>query len=184
MERFAERVSGRGRVCDLGCGPGQVARYLADCGVDGVFGVDLSPAMLDQARRLNPDLSFHVDDMRALSIEDGTLAGIAAFYSIIHIPREQIPAVLSEQFLRVLQPDGWLMMEFHLGDEVIHLEEWWGHEVDFAFYGLEEMVAWVEAAGFRVEEARVREPYADVEHPSQRGYLLAQKPVCDAGDSS
>ncbi|MBM3218880.1 MAG: hypothetical protein FJZ38_09390 [Candidatus Rokubacteria bacterium] len=35
LDRFAESVKGRGRVCDLGCGPGQIARYLAARGVDG-----------------------------------------------------------------------------------------------------------------------------------------------------
>src|SRR5436309_14505290 len=55
--RFAAAVGNRGKVCDMGCGPGQVARFLRDAGVQ-VFGVDLSPEMLAQARRLNPDLEF------------------------------------------------------------------------------------------------------------------------------
>src|SRR6478672_292842 len=74
LDRFAERVRGRGPVCDLGCGPGQVARYLHDRGVPAV-GVDLSPAMLEQARRLNPGLEFRQDDLRALGGEGGAWAG-------------------------------------------------------------------------------------------------------------
>ena len=60
LRRFAQRVKDRGEVCDMGCGPGQVARYLKDAGVQEVFGVDLSPRMLEQARKLNPDIGFRV----------------------------------------------------------------------------------------------------------------------------
>jgi 2-polyprenyl-3-methyl-5-hydroxy-6-metoxy-1,4-benzoquinol methylase len=45
LDGFAERVRAIGQVCDLGCGPGHVARYLRDRGVH-VFGLDLSPVML------------------------------------------------------------------------------------------------------------------------------------------
>ena len=50
LERFA-RDCPRGRVLDIGCGPGHVGRFLADRGLD-VTGIDLSPAMVDVARRL------------------------------------------------------------------------------------------------------------------------------------
>src|SRR5947207_6865007 len=81
LNRFASRVAGRGRACDLGCGPGQVARYLHTQGVD-VFGIDLSPAMVEQARLANLEIEFRQGDMRSLDLPDGSLAGIAAFYSI------------------------------------------------------------------------------------------------------
>jgi trans-aconitate methyltransferase len=57
LGRFAAEVAGHGEVCDMGCGPGHVARYLRDAGAK-VFGLDLSPRMLEEARRLNPDISF------------------------------------------------------------------------------------------------------------------------------
>src|SRR5579864_7622924 len=82
LERFAERTQKRGPVCDLGCGPAQIARYLHDHGVN-VFGLDLSTGMLAQARRLNPDLRFVQGSMLSLGIASNSLAGIAAFYSII-----------------------------------------------------------------------------------------------------
>ena len=41
LDRFADRVRGLGPACDLGCGPGQVARYLHERGV-AACGVDLS----------------------------------------------------------------------------------------------------------------------------------------------
>src|SRR5258707_10534643 len=89
LDRFAERVRGRGPVCDLGCGPAQIGRYLRDRGVDA-FGADLSSGMLAQAQRLNPDLQFVQTSMLALGLRSEKLAGVAAFYSIIHIPRTEV----------------------------------------------------------------------------------------------
>src|SRR6516165_8941440 len=88
LDRFAAEVEGLGPACDLGCGPGHVARYLHDRGVR-VTGLDLSPAMVEQARRLNPGIAFRQGNMLALDVEHGAWGGIIAFYSIIHVPRTQ-----------------------------------------------------------------------------------------------
>lgn len=176
LDRFAARLRGRGLVCDMGCGPGHVARYLADCGLD-VVGVDLSPGMVEQAAALNPDIEFRQGNMLALDEPDGQWAGIAAFYSIIHIPRDDVVAALAEM-RRVLRPGGLLLLAFHIGDEVLRVEEMWGESVaiDFWFFGAAEMAGYLEQAGFVVEETIEREPYApDVEHQSRRAYLLARK---------
>ena len=176
LDRFAARLRGRGVVCDMGCGPGQVGRYLAGRGLD-VVGVDLSPGMLAQAAALNPDISFRVGDMRALDEADGAWAGIAAFYTIIHIPPGEVVAALTEM-RRVLQPGGLLLLAFHIGDEVLRPEEMMGQPaaLDFWFYTPGQMSGWLEAAGYTVEEIIEREPYApEVEHQSRRAYVLARK---------
>src|SRR6266699_3609962 len=121
LNRFAAEIVGRGAVCDMGCGPGHVARYLRDAGATA-FGLDLSPQMLEQARQLNPDLSFLEGNMMALDLPDGRLAGIAAFYSIVNIPKESLTLVFREM-ARVLQPGGVLLLAFHAGDEVLHEDE-------------------------------------------------------------
>ncbi len=86
LDRFAASFRDVGPACDLGCGPGHVARYLHEQGVR-VCGIDLSPAMIERARRLTPAVEFRQGDMLALDAADESWAGIAAFYSIIHIPR-------------------------------------------------------------------------------------------------
>ncbi|HSD82826.1 MAG TPA: methyltransferase domain-containing protein, partial [Anaerolineae bacterium] len=53
LDRLAASVPLGGVICDLGCGPGQVARYLCDHGAQAI-GVDLSAHMIEQARQLNP----------------------------------------------------------------------------------------------------------------------------------
>lgn len=177
LDRFAAGTLGRGQVCDMGCGPGQVARYLHDAGAS-VFGLDLSPRMIDVARRLNPDISFREENMMALKLPDGALSGIAAFYAIVNIPEELLPSVFREMH-RVLQPGGLLLMAFHVGSEVVQKEELWGQAVsmDFFFFQPLSIRQKLEAVGFAIEEIIEREPYApEVEYQSRRAYICAQKP--------
>jgi SAM-dependent methyltransferase len=176
LDRFAERVRPIGPACDVGCGPGHVARYLQGRGVS-VLGVDLSPAMVEAARRLNPGIAFAQADMRSLGIADEALGGIVALYSIIHIPRPEVVASLAEM-RRVLRPGGMLLLSFHIGDEALHLDEWWGRRVsvDFFFFRPGEMTGFLKEAGFRVVEVVERDPYPGVEHPSRRAYLFAERP--------
>src|ERR1051325_10615698 len=95
LDRFADMVRGGGPVCDLGCGPGHVARYLGERGVN-VFGIDISERMIEQARRLNPQIKFQQGDMLALDFDDGAWEAVVAFYSIINIAREDVAAALGE----------------------------------------------------------------------------------------
>jgi SAM-dependent methyltransferase len=173
LDRLADHVQGIGPVCDMGCGPGHVARYLQGRGAN-VVGIDLSPTMVRRARNLNPGIEFKQGDMRSPEIEDGAWGGIAAFYSIIHIPRPEVVAVLGGM-KRALRAGGWLLLAFHIGDDVVHLDEWWGQHVsvDFNFFRTEEMTGFLRSAGFEVGEVIEREPYPEVEHPSRRAYIFA-----------
>ena len=175
LDRLADSVGKDGLVCDMGCGPGQVARYLHERGAQ-VCGIDLSSEMVARARRLNPGIDFQQGDMLGLDVKDETWAGIAAFYSIIHIPRGDVVRALRE-LRRGLRPGGRLLLTFHIGDETKHLEEWWGQQVcvDFLFFRPEEMAGYLRSAGFETEEVIEREPYPDVEHPSRRAYMFAHK---------
>src|SRR5262249_54712985 len=137
-----------------------------------------SAEMVAQAKRLNPDISFRQGDMLDLKVPKETWAGIAAFYSIIHIPRDKTVHALAE-LKRVLKPGGWLLLAFHIGDQTLHFDEWWERKVcvDFHFFQPAEMVSYLKAAGFIVDEFIEREPYPDVEHPSRRAYIFASKPA-------
>jgi SAM-dependent methyltransferase len=175
LDRFAASVRDIGPVCDMGCGPGHVARYLHEQGVH-VCGIDLSPAMVEQAGRLTPDVEFRQGNMMALDVADGAFAGIVAFYSIIHIPRYDMARAFAE-LRRVLQPGGVLLLAFHIGDETVHLDEWWGQKVclDFFFFRSDEVANYLSSAGFEVEEIIERDPYPDVEHQSRRAYVFARR---------
>lgn len=175
LDRFAAELEGRGEICDVGCGPGHVARYLHDRGA-AVFGLDLSPGMVAQARKLNPKIPFREGNMLALEIPEGTLAGIAAFYAIVNLPKESLVNVFREMH-RVLQSDGLLLLAFHIGDEVLREDELWGQKISMDFFFLlpAEVRQRLEQAGFAVEETIERDPYPDVEYPSRRAYIFARK---------
>jgi SAM-dependent methyltransferase len=176
LNRFADATAGQGKVCDMGCGPGHIARYLHDAGA-AAFGLDLSPAMLDQARQLNPGMEFRLGNLLAPDLETGSLAGITAFYAIVNLPLAVLPGIFREMH-RVLQPGGLLLLAFHIGDEVRHVTELWGCAVsmDFYFFPPETIRGLLLQAGFAVEETVERDPYPDVEHPSRRAYIFARKP--------
>ncbi len=176
LDRFATEVHELGPVCDMGCGPGQVAQYLCQQGVN-VLGVDLSLGMVEQARKLNPGIEFQQGNMFSLDVQDEVWGGIAAFYSLVHIPREKVIQVLQE-FKRVLRPNGLLLIAFHQGQQINHVDELWGKKVslDFIFFQRAEMEAYLKVAGFELEDSFERPPYEGVEVQTQRVYIFARKP--------
>lgn len=177
LTAFAELVqaAGGGPVADLGCGPGRVTTYLDALGLS-VFGVDLSPAMVEVARQTHPDLQFSVGSMTALDLVDGQLGGIVAWYSIIHTPPELLPVVFAE-FYRTLAPGGYLLVGFHVGDEHLHSEQAYGHSVTLDAYLLrpDRLAELVSQAGLTVTAQLVREPGEREKRP--QASLLARKPV-------
>ena len=184
LEVFATRMVDGALACDAGCGPGHVARYLRDRGVD-VYGLDLSPAMVAEATHLNPDIEFRVGDLTDVAHEPADLAGIVAFYSLIHLPREAVTETL-RTMSRHLRPNGLLFVAFHIGAGELHIDEWWGRSVslDFTFFEVAEMRRYGEEAGFEIEWVVEREPYPAVEHPTRRGYILARWPGADTDPST
>src|SRR5215207_11667968 len=177
LDRLVREVGNLGLICDMGCGPGQIARYLYRQGVD-TLGVDLSAKMVEEARRLNPEIHFHQGHMLSLPDEDNSWGGIAAFYCIIHVPRPQVVDALREM-KRVLKPGGVLLVTFHIGTEIEHLNEWWEKPVnlDFAYYQPDDMEGWLNEAGFDLEETIIRKPNPEVEVATQRAYIFARKPT-------
>jgi SAM-dependent methyltransferase len=172
LNRFAEATRGRGMVVDLGCGPGHVAKYLHDRGVE-MIGVDISAGMIERARDLCPDVRFEMGDMRALDFPDSGLAGVVAFYAIVHSDAEELDVVFKE-CRRILAKSGSMLLAFHVGDEVVHLDQLFETPVslDFRFHQPASISAALQKAGFKVAEVTEREPYDAVEYPSRRCYLF------------
>jgi SAM-dependent methyltransferase len=173
---FAElvRADGTGPVADLGCGPGRITAHLRELGLDA-FGVDLSPGMVAQARRRHPHLRFEVGTMGALDLPPASLAGVVAWYSVIHTPTDLVPALFAE-FHRLLRPGGHLLVAFQAGDSPRHLDQAYGHVVSLVNHRRPvDLVAGLLAeAGLTVTTRVVREPEGPYEK-SQQAFLFARR---------
>lgn len=176
---FAEQVgaAGGGPVADLGCGPGRIAGHLAGLGLD-VSGIDLSPRMVEVARREHPAVPFAVGSMLDLPFADAELAGAVAWYSIIHVPQDEQDALFGE-FARVVRPAGRLLLAFQesrTGDEdVVHLTHAYGHDIDLRTrrQSPERVRDRLRAAGFAPVAELLREPVAP--EKTRQAYLLARR---------
>ncbi|MEU6535150.1 class I SAM-dependent methyltransferase [Streptomyces sp. NPDC047000] len=164
-------------VADIGSGPGYVTARLAGLGLP-VFGVDVSPQMVATAREAHPELRFHVGSMTALDLPDGTLGGVLALYSTIHVPDRHLPSAFAE-FHRVLVPGGYVLLAFQTvpedsGERHVHLDERYGHAIslDYHWRTPETIGALLADTGFHVLARVHREPWGDEKRP--RGFVLAR----------
>jgi ubiquinone/menaquinone biosynthesis C-methylase UbiE len=158
---FAERVrgAGGGPVADVGCGPGHVTAHLNELGVDA-FGIDLSPGMIDVARRDHPGLRFEVGSMTELPLGDASVAGLLAWWSLIHIPDDEVPTVFAH-FHRVLRPGGPLQLGFHVGDiSRLKTEGYGGHPMTVYVHRRQpdRVTSWLRDAGFEIEAQWLCDP--------------------------
>lgn len=153
------QAAGDGPVVDVGCGPGHVTAYLHTLGLDA-FGVDLSPRMVELARREHSGLRFEVGSMISLDLPDGTVAGLLAWQSLIHMPDDQVPAAFAE-FHRVMRPGSPLQLLFHVGHgSELKTDGYGGHPMNVHVHRRQpdQMASWLRAAGFDVEAEMVLSP--------------------------
>lgn len=115
--------------------------------------------------------------MLALPLPGESVAGVVAFYAIVHFSPPQLRRALAEMH-RVLNPGGRMLISFHVGDQVRRVEDFLGKGVslDFTFFAPETITAELKQTGFEVIEVVEREPYPGVEYPSRRAYVFARKP--------
>ncbi|MGY0233729.1 class I SAM-dependent DNA methyltransferase [Longispora urticae] len=168
---FAElvRATGGGPVADIGCGPGHTTALLRELGADA-FGIDLSPEMVGIARREHPDARFEVGSMTDLDLGDDALAGVLAWWSLIHIPDEAVPGVLGG-FHRVLRPGGVLAVGFHVGDTAAGRDDPTRH-ADVHYRTPSRVADWLRDAGFTVEAQHLLRP----DDPTPGAILFARRP--------
>ncbi|MFI5733008.1 class I SAM-dependent methyltransferase [Kribbella sp. NPDC051587] len=177
---FGEKVP-PGPIADLGCGTGRITSHLAAAGLD-VFGIDLSPGMIDVARENYPHLRFDVGSVFDLDLKDNELAGALLWYSLVHTPRSQLPAAFAEAH-RVLQPGGHLVYGYKAapgaqdGGPAYHLSSAYGHEVDLDVYLQEpaDVATLLAEAGF--EEVATLTHAAEWGEKQPQGYALVRKPL-------
>jgi len=129
------------RILDLGCGPGRDLAAFRALGHEAI-GLEGSPALAAMARE-HSGCEVWEQDFLALKLPSGHFDGIFANASLFHVPRQQLPRVLSE-LRTALKPDGVLFASNPRGNN----EEGWNRGRYGAYHDLESWRAFLEAAAF------------------------------------
>jgi len=176
LYRFSQAIGPRRPVWDFGCGPGQTANFLNNLGLE-ISGLDLSEKILEEARTRHPGIHFRKGNILALEFEKDSIAGVVAFYAIVHFTEEQVDLAFREVF-RVLQPGGLFLFTYHVGEETIHLDEFLGKKIDldFMLFTTDFISNCLQDRGFEKIAVIERDPYLGVEFESRRAYVFAIKP--------
>jgi ubiquinone/menaquinone biosynthesis C-methylase UbiE len=173
---FSRLIPGHEKVIETGCGPGEIARFLKDQGVN-ISGIDISQNMIDAAKRLNPDIDFSQGDMLNLKLENDSIFGIVAFYAIVHFTLPEVKSALQE-FKRVLKPGGYVLFSFHIGSGVLPVKDFLEQknaDADFVLFQVEDIVKVIDELDLDRQEVITRYPYIDREYESKRAYILLKK---------
>jgi SAM-dependent methyltransferase len=185
---YIDRIVGAGlitagsAVVDLGCGTGRHATaYLVDQGLD-VTGVDLSPKSVEVANREVPGGRFLVGDMASIDLPAASFDLVTAFYSLIHVPKEQQAEVLVRVWSWV-RPGGYLVVAMGGGTQA-------GDDIEPAWLGVAPMFwsNWDVPTSRRiVREAGFEEIEANLEAVHEDGrkvvflWVVARKPGATVG---
>ena len=102
-DAFIRELPGKD-IVDLGCGPGNHARYFKERGLN-VLGVDLSPAMVERTRSKGIPAEIH--DIENLDLGDRTFDGVWMYASLLHVHRDRVSDVVS-RVRAILKPNGLL----------------------------------------------------------------------------
>lgn len=174
LNKFAGNFDSKSIICDVGCGPGHITRYLSDKGLN-VFGVDISERCIQIAQRENPRMRFQVMDMGRLDIADKSIDGITSFYSIIHTPKRLVH-ILFHEFNRVLKKSGKILVVVKKGIAEGYIDEWEGFKtrLHLTNFTEEELKYYLQTSGFELIFLETRQPY-DFEIPVERIYAIGKK---------
>lgn len=174
LDKFVSELDSSSVLCDVGCGPGHITRYLFDKGVN-IFGIDVSEKCVEIARRENPKMRFETMDMAKLDIADESLDGIISFYSIIHTPKKFMK-VLFREFNRVLEKHGRILIVVKKGETEGYINELEGFKTDVYFtnFNEREIEDYLKTNGFKVVSLKTRPPY-DFEIQVDRIYAIGEK---------
>ena len=176
---FAERVPASETILEVGAGPGEVAAFLMEQGAT-CLATDLSPEMVAVGKHCCPELDFEVQDFFNLAYKEASFAAVLAFYAIVNLQLEEVPAMLKEVF-RVLKPGGLFFLSFHIKEEedTVYVENFFSEEqnpLTFYYFDVEDVCDMLKETGFIPMETIIRYPYEGKEYGSKRAYTIVEKP--------
>jgi ubiquinone/menaquinone biosynthesis C-methylase UbiE len=154
LHNFLQYIPPGSKILELGCADGiPVAQYVSSH--YQYMGIDISPVQIELAQQHVPGATFEVADMTALSFPDNSFKGIIALYSLIHVPVDQQPALLTSLY-HWLQAEGYVLM-------IVGATAWTGIETDWLIPGTtmywshadtDTYMKWFAAAGFTIIDTK------------------------------
>jgi SAM-dependent methyltransferase len=174
LQRACELIPAGARVLELGCGAGvPMTRALAE-GRE-VTGVDISATQVELARQNVPGATFFHADMTAVAFDPGGFDAVVAFYSLTHVPRDDVPPLL-ERIHAWLRPGGALVATMGVEDDPGTVEEdWLGVDMYFSHFSAKKNRRLIEAAGFVIDSAEVLVEPED-RHDARFLWVVAHRP--------
>ncbi len=150
MATFAAGLPAESLVVDVGCGPGFDAEILREQYGLRAVGLDYArPMMLMGREQYGVAVPFVQASMDQMPFAPGSLNGIWACASLLHLPRADLPVVLS-QFARLLKPNGRFYLSVKQGDSEGYNQHAYGQNAPryFTYWQPETLDSLLNAAGF------------------------------------
>ena len=175
LDSFENRFKKDSLICDAGCGSSaHIGRYFFEKGIT-VVGVDISEKCIELARQYNPDMKFECADISNMPFVEKSFDGLITYYSIINTPKIYVHKLFNE-FYRALKPNGHLLLAVKAGETEGYINELLGMKVNFyfSFFTKEEIVSYINDAGFTLEFLDQRNPY-EFEISKERIFAIGKK---------
>ncbi len=156
LDQFLSFLNPCDSILDLGCGPGHHSDFFSSKGYE-VIGIDLSPEMLEIAKKETPQVDFKVMDIQDLKFKENSFHGIWASASLLHVPKRKIKTVLSKIY-KLLKKDGvfYLSLKKGRGSRIIKDDRYGGVNKYYVYYREDEIKRYLINAGFELIESKER----------------------------
>jgi cyclopropane fatty-acyl-phospholipid synthase-like methyltransferase len=174
LPEFAEFIPPGGAVLDLGCGAGiPFTKYLSDR--YKVTGVDISPNQIKLAQKNVPNAEFSCLDMTKIDFPEEKFDGILAYYSIIHVPRDEHFGLFQTMF-KILKPKGVALMSLHqIGDRQQVENNFFGATMYWSGWSKNQNLHLLTDAGFKIIWEKLIPDSLDGDHEAL--FVFVQKPI-------
>jgi SAM-dependent methyltransferase len=180
LDKFASLVGRNGRVLDVGCAGGRDSGWFASHDFQ-VEGIDISPALIEIAKKAVPNATFSVMDLANLQYPPESFDGIWCSCVLLHVPRAEAPSVVAN-FGRILRPSGILYILVKEGNrEGLEQDARYGNATKFSsYFQVGELHDMLEAADLKIMSISDMHQKVDDYRASERIFALARKPIASA----
>jgi len=154
LQVLLEHLPNQSRVLELGCGAGVPGTQILDAH-HKVIANDISAAQIELAKKLVPGASFIQGDMMSLDFPQRSFEAVVAFYSIIHLPREE-QKILFTRIFEWLEDDGYFLTNLGTTDNSGVLNpDWLGSSMYWSSFDASTNKRIIQQAGFEVLQAEI-----------------------------